>query len=54
MESYTTVHHHSSFEYEDRKSIFIGEAMPVSTEEEALAFIDSVKKEYPDAVHRGI
>ena len=51
VESYTTVHHHATFEYEDRKSIFIGEAMPVSTEEEALSFIESVKKEYPDARH---
>ena len=51
MESYITVHHHASFEYEDRKSIFIGEAMPVTTEAEALAFIESVKKRYPDARH---
>ncbi len=51
MESYTTVHHHSYFEYEDRKSIFIGEAMPVATEEAALKFIESVKKKYPDARH---
>lgn len=51
VESYTTVHHHATFEYEDRKSIFIGEAMPVSNEEEALSFIESVKKEYPDARH---
>ena len=51
MESYVTVHHHASFEYEDRKSVFIGEAMPVSTEEEALRFIESVKKRFPDARH---
>ena len=51
MESYITVRHHASFEYEDRKSIFIGEAMPVTTESEALAFIESVKKRYPDARH---
>ena len=51
MESYITVLQHSSFEYEDRKSVFIGEALPVSTEEEALAFIESVKKRYPDARH---
>ena len=51
MESYITIHKRSSFEYEDRKSIFIGEAMPVSTEEEALFFIESVKKNYPDARH---
>ena len=51
MESYITVHRHATFEYEDRKSIFIGEAMPVSTEAEALTFIESVKKRYPDARH---
>ena len=51
MESYITIHHHASFEYEDRKSIFIGEAMPVSSEEEALSFIETVKKRFPDARH---
>lgn len=51
MQSYTTIKKHSSFEYEDRKSVFIGEACPVSSEGEALAFIDSVKKKYPDAKH---
>ena len=51
MESYTTVQHQSSFEYEDRKSVFIGEAMPVSTEQDALNFIAYVKKKYPDARH---
>ena len=51
MQGYITVKQASVFEYEDRKSVFIGMAMPVSTEEEALAFIDSVKKRYPDARH---
>jgi uncharacterized YigZ family protein len=51
VESYITVHHHASYEYEDRKSIFIGEAMPVSTEDEAILFIESVKKKFPDARH---
>ena len=51
MESYVTVKKASNFEYEDRKSVFIGEAMPVSTEAEALSFIESVKKRYPDARH---
>lgn len=51
MKSYTTIHHYASFEYEDRKSVFIGEAMPVSTEEDALIFIESIKKKYPDARH---
>ena len=51
MDSYTTVKEYGSFEYEDRKSVFIGEALPVSTESDALAFIASVKKKYPDARH---
>lgn len=51
MESYVTVLNHGVYEYEDRKSIFIGEAFPVTTEAEALACIDSVKKRYPDARH---
>ena len=51
MESYITVKEPSHFEYEDRKSVFIGEAMPVSTEADAISFIESVKKRYPDARH---
>ena len=51
MKSYTTVKQYGSFEYEDRKSVFIGEAMPVSTEAEALEFLNAVKKKYPDARH---
>lgn len=51
MESYITVKKSSHYEYEDRKSVFIGEAKPVSTDAEAIAFIDSVKKRYPDARH---
>lgn len=51
MESYITVKKRSVFEYEDRKSRFIGEAMPVETEAEALAFIDEVKRRFPDATH---
>ena len=51
MESYITVKHLSYFEYEDKKSVFIGQACPVSTEADAIAFIDSVKKRYPDARH---
>ena len=51
MESYTTVLNEGSFEYEDRKSIFIGTAAPVKTEAEALDFLAYVKKKYPDARH---
>ena len=51
MQSYTTIKERASFEYEDRKSVFIGEALPVKTEEEAIAFIEYCKKKYSDANH---
>ena len=51
MESYITIKQPSYFEYEDKKSVFIGQACPVSTEADAIAFIDAVKKKYPDARH---
>ena len=51
MEGYITIKQGSHFEYEDRKSVFIGEAYPVSNERDAISFIESVKKRYPDARH---
>lgn len=51
MESYTTVRGEGVFEYEDRKSVFIGTAVPVSSEAEALDFLSFIKKKYPDARH---
>lgn len=51
MESYITVKHRSEFKYEDRKSVFIAEASPVNSEQEAIAFIDEIKHKYPDANH---
>ncbi len=51
MEAYTTVLHSGKFEYEEKKSVFYGEAMPVSSENEALEFLSSIKKKYPDATH---
>ena len=51
MEGYTTVLNEASFEYEDRKSIFIATAAPVKSEAEALNFLSYVKKKYTDARH---
>lgn len=51
MDKYTSIERHAVFEYEDRKSVFIGEAAPVVTEDEALSFISAIKKKYPDARH---
>lgn len=51
MEKYITIEKRSSFEFEDRKSVFIGQACPVTTEEEAISFINETRKSYPDARH---
>ena len=51
MESYTTIYKLADYEYEDRKSVFIGTAAPVKNEDEALDFLAFVKKKYPDANH---
>ncbi len=37
--------------YEEKHSVFLGMAMPVSTEEEAIDAIKAVRSEYPDARH---
>ncbi len=51
MKPYTTVLNEAYFEYEDRKSVFIGAAKPVTTELHALQFIELQKRKYPDARH---
>ena len=51
MNSYKTVKELGKYEFEDRKSVFIAYCLPVSNEEEAVSFIASVKKKYPDARH---
>lgn len=38
-------------EFEEKKSIFIANVAPARTEEEALAFIETMKKKYWDARH---
>ena len=51
MEDYTTLKEYGGFTYEEKKSVFIGECAPVKSEGEALSFINSIKKKYPDARH---
>ena len=41
----------ASAEFEEKKSVFIGHATPVGSEDEARAFVDSKKREYHDARH---
>ena len=48
---YETVRGHGLTQHTQKKSRFIGEAYPVSTEEEARALLEETKKRYWDASH---
>ena len=50
-ELYTTLAGEGSDEFEEKRSIFIGHAKHVTSEDEAMEFIKSKKKEYSDATH---
>lgn len=51
MTEYKTVLNRASGEFTERRSRFIGHAMPVKTEEEAISFINELKGKYWDASH---
>ena len=51
MEAYTTLRSDAEARYEEKKSVFIGNARPVASEEEAQMFLSQIKKRYPDARH---
>ena len=51
MNGYKTVERESCEEYIEKKSRFIGYVCPVKTEEEALSFVNSIKKKHSDARH---
>lgn len=48
---YKTIKHYGESRLVEKKSEFIGNAMPIKTEAEALEFINGIKKKYPDARH---
>lgn len=50
-DKYVTVKQESHVEFEEKRSLFIGHAIHVDSEEEATAFVKSIKKEYADATH---
>ena len=50
-EKYTTLGGEAHVEFEEKRSLFIGHAIHVKSEEEAQAFIKKIKKEYSDATH---
>lgn len=51
MESYITIKSRARFLFEDKKSRFIAEVSPVESEDEAIIFIEEIKKRYPGANH---
>ena len=48
---YLTLKGPGEAEFTEKRSRFIGYAMPVSTEEEAIAFINSIREKHRDARH---
>ncbi len=50
-ELYTTLAGEGSDEFEERRSLFIGHAKHITSEDEAMEFIKAKKKEYNDATH---
>ncbi len=48
---YKTIKNSSDILLVEKKSKFIGNAYPVSDEEEALLYLSQIKKKYPDATH---
>jgi len=51
MKNYKTLHKESCDEIIIEKSTFIGYAKPIKTEEEAISFIEEIKKKRKDATH---
>lgn len=50
-DSYKTISGTASAVYEEKKSRFIAQVAPVDSEEEALAFLESVRSDHPMARH---
>ena len=49
--NYTTVKNEASAEFEEKRSLFIGHAIHIENEEDAMAFVKKIKKQYSDATH---
>ena len=51
METYRTIRREGQDEFVERRSRFIGAICPVTTEQQAIAFINDKKKAHWDATH---
>lgn len=50
-ELYTTLEGEGHDEFEERRSLFIGHARHVTSEEQAMEFVKGIKRQYSDATH---
>ena len=48
---YTTIRKEASAEFEEKRSLFIGYALPLKSEEDATEFIKKIKAKHSDATH---
>ena len=51
IESYRTVAREAKDEFTEKKSVFIGHAKPIETEQQALEYIQRINEEYRGAAH---
>ena len=51
IDKYVTIKREAHVEFEEKRSLFIGHAIHVESEEDAAAFVKSIKKKYADATH---
>jgi uncharacterized YigZ family protein len=51
IDKYVTIKQEAHVEFEEKRSLFIGHAIHVESEEDAAAFVKSIKKKYADATH---
>ena len=51
IESYRTVAREAKDEFTEKKSVFIGHAKPIETEEQALEYISKLNEQYKGAAH---
>ncbi|MEX1031452.1 MAG: YigZ family protein [Paenibacillaceae bacterium] len=51
LQSYITVQQANKAEIVIKRSRFIGHAKPVDSEEEAISFVEEIRKQYSDATH---
>jgi uncharacterized YigZ family protein len=51
IKCYTTIKHEASAEFEEKRSLFIGYAKPIKSEDEAAEFIKRIKSKHSYAAH---